>query len=181
MEFKVLRGQRFINWLEEDSTYNQLDTNIRRGFPDTNKRQNATGPVSITKLEYIPYEDGQLRAQAEAVSQGNRYQPVIMFRDVQYEPENLPTNVTLRAANGQEFHIQPIPLAQVNVRVRCTCLDFYFRFSSYNSSDNSLAGAAPQPYLAKGERPPANPQQVPGVCKHIIKVVDRLKQSGVVT
>lgn len=180
MELKVLRGQRLLQWLEEDSTYNQLDTNIRRGFPNTTKRQNATGPVAINRLEYIPYEDGQLRVQAQAASGGNQYEPIIMFRDVQFEPENLPTNVTFRATNGQEYHIQSIPLAQSNVRVRCTCLDFYYRFSSWNASDNSLAGAAPQPYLPKGERPPANPQQVPGVCKHVIKVVDRLRQSRIV-
>jgi hypothetical protein len=182
---KVLRGQRLLNQLEqleEESTYQDLETDIRRGFPNTRKRQNATGPVSITRVEYIPYvNDGVLRAQAVAMSGGNRYQPIIQFREVQYEQENQPTNTTFRAVDNVEYHIQPISLAGSNVKVRCNCLDFYWRFSPYNAGDASLVGSPRPPYNATGQRPPANPTETPGVCKHLIKLVQNLRTARVVT
>jgi hypothetical protein len=182
MEFMILRGQRFLDWLEEDSTYAQLDTNIRQGFPNTKKRQYATGPVAINRMEYVPYlENGELHVNARAVSSGNQYEPTVAFRNVTFEPQDSAQNTTFRGADNNEYHIQPIPLNGSNVRVRCNCLDFYYRFASWNAGDNSLAGQAPPPYIAKGVRPPANPSKVPGVCKHVIKVVDRLKQARIVT
>lgn len=182
MEFKVIRGQHFLDWLEEDSTYQQLDTNIRRGFPTTRKRQNATGPVAINRMEYVPYlENGELHVNSQAVSSGNQYQPIVAFRNVVFEPENSPQNTTFRGADNNEYHIQPIALNGSNVRVRCNCLDFYYRFAAWNAGDNSLAGRPAPPYNATGARPPANPTKVPGVCKHVIKVVDKLKQGRIVT
>ena len=179
---KVIRGQRLLDWLEEDSTYQQLDTNIQRGFPDTKKRQHVTSAVAINRIEYIPYiENGELHVQAVAVSSGNQYQPTVAFRNVTFEPEDQPTNTTFRAVDNNEYHIQSIPLNVSNVRVRCNCLDFYYRFAAWNAGDNSLAGRPATPYRATGQRPPVNPLKVPGVCKHVIKVIERLKQGRFVT
>lgn len=184
-DYKVLRGQRLFDQLEqieEDSTYNQLHGNIVRGFPGTRKRQHATGPVHIVTMEYLPYvNDNVLRVNTVAKSSGNTYQPVILFRNVRYEPEDLTTNITFRATDNQEYHIQTIRLPGSNVRVRCGCLDFYYRFGAWNHGDNSLEGPPPPPYHATGNRPPANPTQVPGVCKHLIKVVQQLRQGRIVT
>lgn len=182
MEFKVLRGQRLLTQLDEDSTYRDLENDIRRGFPDTRKRQHATGPVGILKLSYVPYvQDGVLRVEAVANSSGNKYNPIIQFREVQFQEEDLPNNTTFRAADNNEYHIQPIQLAGSNVKVRCNCLDFYWRFSPTNAGDASLYGEPRPPYNAQGNRPPANPANVPGVCKHVIKLVDRLRQARVVS
>lgn len=186
MDFKVLRGQRLINQLEEleeDSTYSQLYTGILRGFPATDKRQHATGPVHIRQVVYIPYLDNNaLRCDAEVTSGPNKYSPAILFRQVEFQDENLSSNTTFRAADNNEYHIIPISLAGSNVRVRCNCLDFYYRFSPWNYSNGSLAGEPPPPYQDRDpNRGPANPTRTPGVCKHIIKLVDRLKQARIVT
>lgn len=180
---EVIRGQRLIEWmdLEEDSTYQQLDTNIRRAWPETRGRQNATGPVAINQLEYIPYiQNGELHVNAVAVSSGNQYQPTVAFRNVQFQEQD-GSAITFRAADNNEYHITPIQLSGSNVRVRCTCLDFYYRFAAWNAGDNSLAGRPAPPYNATGQRPPVNPTRTPGVCKHIIKVVERLRQARIVT
>lgn len=168
--------------LDEESTYQDLETGVQRGFPDTRKRQKATGPVSITQLSYLPYVgDGVLRVESIAMSGGNKYQPIIQFRGVEFQQEDLPTNATVKAADNNEYHIQPIPLAGSNVKVHCNCLDFYWRFSPYNAGDESLVGKPRPPYNAQGNRPPANPSETPGVCKHLIKLVEKLKQGRVVT
>ncbi len=185
MDLKVLRGQRILEQLlrlEEDSTYNQLHGNIVRGFPNTRKRQHATGPVHIVNMEYLPYVNNNvLRINTEATSSGNRYQPIIVFGNVTFEPEDLPSNTTIRASDNNEYHIQTIPLAGANVKVRCNCLDFHHRFGAFNHGDNSLEGPPPPPHQSTTNRPPANPTRVPGVCKHLIKVIQQLRTGRIVT
>lgn len=183
MKLRVLRGQRIENQLDEDSTYNQLYTGIVRGFPQTDKRQNATGSVMVRKVSYVPYtNDGVLRVESEVQSGPNKYQPVIQFRNVEFQEENLPSNTTFTAADGQEYNVTPIGLAKSTVKVSCGCLDFYHRFGTQNYSDGSLEGNPPPPYQDRDpDRGPANPTQTPGVCKHLIKLVNQLKQAKVVT
>lgn len=185
MDLKVLRGQKLLDQLdqlEEDSTYNQLHGNIVRGFPGTRKRQHTTGSVHIVTMEYLPYvNNGALRVDTVAKSSGNTYQPTVVFRDVMFQDEDLPTNTTFRATDNNEYHIQTIRLAGSNVRVRCNCLDFHYRFGAWNHGDSSLEGPPPPTHRPTSDRPPVNPTRVPGVCKHIIKVVQQLRQGRVVT
>lgn len=182
MDILVIHGRRLAALLNEESTYSDLYRGIERSFPNTKKRQYATGPISVLKTEYLPFvNDNSLRVNTLVNSSGNRYQPVIMFRNVTFQDENLPTNTTFTAVDGNEYNIQSIPLSGSVVRVHCNCLDFYWRFASWNYSDGSLEGDPPPPYNATGQRPPVNPEQTPGVCKHIIKVVGQLKTARIVT
>jgi hypothetical protein len=54
-------------------------------------------------------------------------------------------------------------------------MDFYWRFAMYNDKDDSLLGKPPAPYVKKTDREPQNPKQVPGVCKHITALADKLR------
>jgi hypothetical protein len=183
MDLKVLRGQRIQNQLDEDSTYNQLYTGIVQGFPGTQKRQNATGSVIVRRVSYVPYiNDSVLRVESIVNSGPNKYEPVIMFRGVEFKDTAVGNAVTIRAADGQEYNITPISLAGSRLKVRCGCLDFYHRFSTQNFADGSLEGNPPPPYQDRDpNRGPANPTQTPGVCKHLIKLVQEMKKSGIVT
>lgn len=188
-DYMFIRGARISKQLEdfltEESTYNELERNTL-SMPGNN-RANATNSVQIRSLELIPY-DGALgvNASVNSVNSGNTYQPQMMFLDVEYinteDPniENDPRTVTFQAADGHDYTIMPISLARNNVKVRCTCLDFRWRFAIYNDKDNSLLGGGPGLYQKKSQRQPGNPQQVPGVCKHILKLVAELKANGVV-
>lgn len=182
---EILRGQRLLNQLEqleEDSSYTDLYRGITTAFPNTQRRHNATGPVQIVRLEYVPFTgSNNLRIDGQARSGGNTYNPHIMFREVEFQEEDLPTNATIKAVDNQEYHIAPINLANVNVRVKCDCLDFYWRFAAWNSRDDSLIGNPPPPYTPTGNRPPVNPTQTPGVCKHLIKLIQELRTARVVT
>jgi hypothetical protein len=182
-EYKLLRGQRILAQLNEDSTYPGLYREIQRGFPDTNARQNKTGEVAVTNLQYLPFaRNNVLQVNATVRSNQHVYTPVIQFLGVTFEPEDTEMNVTFTGKDGQEHNVQPIDLTQSTVKVRCNCLDFFYRFATWNFNDNSLYGKKPPMYrrVPGSNRPPANPAKVPGVCKHVIKTVETLRQYGFV-
>lgn len=181
MIYRFVRGVRVIQQLNEVSTVDNFQDNIERGFPNTRKRQHATGDVTIQTVEFIPYIGTKMLHVKSTCSStsGNRYNQVIQFTRVNFEPDDTDTNATFKATNGQDYHVQPINLADHNVKVRCNCMDFYWRFASYDAADRSLVGKGPAPYVRKTDnRPPANPMHVPGFCKHLIKLTQHLQGIG---
>lgn len=180
----LVRGARILQKLEqlEETTYAELRRDTDRFTPPTTKRQYATGPIHIVKMELVPYvntTDLLVKAQANSAGSGKRYNPEVLFLDVVYEDADQPDNVTFTGADGNEYNIEPINLKTSACKVRCTCLDFYYRFANQNAGSDALYGPPPPPYRRKTEnRPPANPGNTPGLCKHIIKTVDELVRSG---
>jgi hypothetical protein len=185
-EYKIIRGKRIVDQLEteivtEQSSYADLERNIQNFTPVTTKRQHATDPVRITQIFYLPFLGTKnLNVEALAASDGTNYTPKLIFNQVVFEDEDTPNNITFTGKDGNEYNMQPINLAQNTVRVRCDCLDFYWRFAAFNAKDKSLIGTAPKPYQRVSNRGPVNPQQVPGVCKHLIQTVKALKEAGMV-
>jgi hypothetical protein len=188
--YMFIRGARVAKQLDEflaeESTFADLERNT--GTMPGDNRANATNSVQIRSLELVPYEGALgVNSTVNSINSGNTYQPQIMFLNVNYvnvednqEVENDPRLVTFQAVDGKDYTIEPIHLSRNNVKVRCTCLDFRWRFAIYNDRDNSLYGGGPGLYQNKTERQPNNPQQVPGVCKHILKLAAELKINGVV-
>ncbi len=167
----------------QESSLQSLETNIKRGFPNTKKRQYATGTVQIPNMKMTPYVPSQaLLVDAQATNEGRRNNPQIFFRGIVFEPEETQTNVTFTGSDNQEYNIvQAVPINIENVQVRCTCLDFHYRFAQQNARDGSLYGPAPPKYKRKTEtRPPANPMKVPGMCKHLLKLEEELQKTGIV-
>jgi hypothetical protein len=69
-----------------------------------------------------------------------------------------------------------IPL-KTEIRVKCTCSDFFYTFAWYNADHKVLIGRRPPKYkrylgLTSKEKedivPVRNPRRLPGVCKHIL-------------
>jgi hypothetical protein len=181
-EYKLIRGARILQQLNEDSSEDQLDTNIRTAWPNTKKRQNATGEVVINNIQYIPYIGTKfLHVKSTSLSNGHTYNQALQFMRVVFDTADTEENVTANATDGTEFHCQPIDLVNHNCKVRCNCLDFHYRFSWHNKNDNSLVGRAPLPYRRKTtNRPSVNPTAIPGLCKHLLKLVEILQGSGLV-
>lgn len=183
-QLMFLRGARILQQLAElyeDSTVPDLEQNIQQAFPTTKKRQHATGEVTIQNVQYLPYVGTKfLHVKSSSQSGGHAYEQKMQFTQVQFEPADSPNNVTVKAMTGQDAHMKPISLSSHNCKVKCTCLDFYYRFATHNAGDNSLVGRAPPPYQKKTNRPPVNPGQVPGMCKHLLKLVQELQQAGLV-
>lgn len=182
--YQVIRGERILQQqqLLEVSSVDDLESNIVRAFPTTRKRQHATGEVTISNVQFIPYV-GMKMLHVKSVSSsvnGSRYQQALQFVRVDFENEDTDTNVTFTATDGEDYHVLPVKLSGNYVKVRCNCLDFHYRFASYNSQDKSLVGRPPPPYQRKTNRPPVNPDQVPGMCKHLLKLVSQLQGQGLV-
>lgn len=155
---------------------NNLVASTIGGFPDTKKRQNVTNTVAVSNIQFIPYEQSRtLQINARVNSSGHTYQTTMMFSDVQYEPNDTPDVTSFKGMDNQDHHIYSVSAVLNDAQVRCTCLDFYYRFADQDYQSGSLFGAAPPPYRRKTTtRPPANPTDAIGMCKHLIKMSDKL-------
>jgi len=184
--FKFIRGARLLQWTNqsiEEATLHDLERDTVFGFPNTTKRQHATDPIHITQMSLTPARPtGDLICDATAQSGAKTYDPKILFLEVQYEDEDSQSNVTFTASDGDTYNMMPISLSKSNVKVTCNCLDFRWRFSVFNDNRDALYGKPPPPYQRKTEtRPPANPNGTMGICKHLIKTVEALRQAGLIT
>lgn len=183
-QYRFIRGARILQQLNEESTYNDLVTNITTSFPTTRKRQHATNEVNIQHIDIVPYL-GTKMMHVRAISNGStgqQYQQAIQFLNVVFNQTKTPENVEFIASDGKTYYVMPVDLNNHNVKVRCNCLDFYHRFAHWNHADRSIVGRAPVPYQRKTTtRPEVNPDHVPGMCKHLLKVVQDLQRRGIVT
>lgn len=63
------------------------------------------------------------------------------------------------------------------VRVYCACPDFYFTFAYPDYNKQCYYGKKPKPYkhvMPPSGYPPKNPNNIPGLCKHILNMVNLL-------
>jgi len=208
LKLEVIRGKRINDQLEEilteHSTVQNLDQNIQGFLPSTAKRQYATQPLTVSQMIFLPYvgtknlnitavvhsppKTKQNNAPAVTPEEKEKekakdYDTIVIFNDVIYEGESTDTNISFVAKDGKEYHMQPIELTKNTARVNCNCLDFFYRFKSYNAADTSLAGRAPPAYkkVPGSTRGPSNIKRVPGVCKHLLQTVEALRQAKMVT
>ena len=66
------------------------------------------------------------------------------------------------------------------VQLRCSCPDHYFMWVAWNKENKILLGKAPPRYVRKTTTyPERNPGKIPGICKHLIGLFDRLKKDKV--
>ncbi|KKM68314.1 hypothetical protein LCGC14_1462130 [marine sediment metagenome] len=187
-KFKLIRGARILQQIEEEnalserSSYQDLERRTITAFPRTRKRQHATHPVQIVRTDFTPYIGTRnllVRGQAKSGTYNNVfYKPMLFFNEIKFEDEDTPQNVSFKVSGNEDYHMQPIDLSDNIVRVRCDCLDFYFRFSPWDFSNDDLFGPKPKPYVRKTNNyPPVNPTRSPGICKHIMKLVLTLRDA----
>ena len=155
---------------------------------NTKKRQFSTQPLTGTEIKITPYKGTKSLLMRTIINSdsGKQYQTSIMFTRVKYvddiEDVDDPNSIVeFMASDGEEYAIERIDLKKNDVKVRCECLDFRWRFADYNASKKALYGRKPPPYVPKGNRPPVNPNHVPGVCKHLIKSFEIMMESGLTT
>lgn len=163
----------------------QLATNIERGFPRTRARQHRTNMVNVIKTEFFPYPQ-QFALLVKAVVRGEErnYNSRMLFRDVEYLDADSDLVVSFKATNGQDYHIVPVFRDLHGVELSCTCMDYAWRFWMQNYQKDTQFGQGPGPYRRKTPPPPegrpyANPMEVTGMCKHLIKLSDELQKTGI--
>jgi hypothetical protein len=150
-----------------ESSLNTLYQSAVDAFPNTRKRQFAVGEIEIENVRAVPYLGMRtLFVQSGARNQDRHYSPVILFRDVNYN-EN---GEIIIEYQGDEYRFDRLSLNNNDVLIRCNCPDFYWRFTHYNHLDHSLYGRDRAFYQNQGG-PPANPQEMPGMCKHLLALI----------
>jgi hypothetical protein len=78
------------------------------------------------------------------------------------------------------IYLQKISPTTHIAKYRCDCQDYRWRFAYYNDAKaDALYGVKPPPYKKKTQRPPVNPQGIPGACKHLMNVFIALKQGRI--
>lgn len=170
-----------------EANLNQLQTNIERGFPKTRARQHRVNMVNVTKVEYFPYPmQNALLISAQVRGEERTYNSRMLFRDVEFLDADTETDVTFKATNNEEYHIMPLSRRLHDVELSCTCMDYSWRFWMQNYQQDTQFGKGPSPYRRKTPPPPqgrpyANPMEVTGMCKHLIKLADNLEQIGILT
>lgn len=163
-----------------ESSLSDLFNSAVAAFPGTRRRQYATGTVQIENLSWSPFLGMRtlfVRCEADnREDNGGQYKPVILFKNVRYSRESGRGRVELES-DGKVYYADP--LDENDVLVRCQCGDFFWRFHHYNHLDKSLYGTKRKPYEAVADRGPINPSESEGMCKHLMKLMEVLRESGI--
>lgn len=168
MEFRV--------WVE--SSLSDLYQSAVEAFPHTTKRQYAVDPVEVKSISWLPYLGMRtLLCRALIESNGREYNSLVLFRGVNFFPNRHPELIEITDQDGQHHFVERMFNDINNVNVRCNCPDFRWRFRYYDHLDHSLYGNKGARYQSQGG-PPANPKELPGMCKHLMKVMQNLNDAG---
>ena len=148
------------------------------GFPTPRKQ--SSGRVQVVNKFYVAApRNNAVGVRATTRSNANKYDTRMFFDGVEYlDSEEADANAfSFQTQDGQDFIIIPVGYTSTDVRVSCSCLDFYYRFSVWNQRDGSLFGRPPEPYVNKTDnREPVNPNKIAGLCKHLIALTDDLRR-----
>ncbi len=174
---------RFHEWLTrlDEISLDDLYQSTVAAFPRTKKRQHATGPVQIVELAWTPYLGVKtlfIKGTAESGESGKVYHPLVLFKNVRYHERVVRGRVEIVANDGRNYVLEKLSYSENGVLLRCDCSDFKWRFNYYDHLDKSLYGSKKRRYESKEGGPPANPKEMPGMCKHLIKLVQSLDQAG---
>ena len=169
------------NTILVETSLNVLYNNTVNGFDSD--RASAANRVQVLNKDFVASPDqGVLLCKARTRSSAKQYETRIAFSGIEYQgdEEQGGQTTTFQTPDGQEYTIVPAQYANTDVQVSCSCLDFYYLFAAWNSKDGSLQGNPPPAYVPKTDREPRNPQQLPGMCKHLIALSDDLRQQRIV-
>lgn len=160
-----------------ESSLSELYSNTINNF-DT-PREKKSNRVQVNRTLFIPSPNNAiLGVEATTRSLDKAYLTKIYFEDVEYTDDE-GDSVVITAQDGQEYRIKQLDYVNTQVEVSCSCLDFHYRFAVWNHGDGSLYGNPPDPYVKQTDREPVNPNEVPGLCKHLMALVDELRRDNI--
>ena len=165
--------------LLKEASFGSLLSDTKAGFPKTKKRHRIASRVRVNDVQFVVYAKNnkiKVTATCKSMEHGSlSYSQVIVIENVEF----VKSGTLITDTSGKQYSIKPV--THKDIKVRCNCQDFLKRFSKFNDRDGSLVGV-PDNYIPKpgSNRPPANPNEVPGLCKHLIKVIRELKKLGIV-
>lgn len=173
----------FHNYMAfNESNLNDLFLATVRAFPKTTKRQHAIDTINITEVRWTPFRGVKtlfVKGLAQNTENGKEYNPMILFKGMNYH--NAKENnawIEITGSDGKNYIFEQIN-DKNEVLVRCNCSDFQWRFNYFDHLDSSLYGRVRRKYEALARPGSSNPLELPGMCKHLIKLVRTLGNSGI--
>ena len=155
-----------------------LNNNVSRDFGT--ERTTRSNSVNVVNYDIIPsVGEKTLLVKARVRGETNNYQTQIRFTNVKFASAAAAGYAQVKAVDGQDYFVKQFTASQTQAKVKCNCLDFYWRFATWNHGKKSLEGDPPPPYIKKTNSAPVNPNKVAGSCKHIMKLVAFLKTEQV--
>ena len=171
----------FGHWLATESTNAELYQSTVDAFPRTRFRQHATDPIKIVRLEWVPYLGVKtlfISSLAQNTDKGTQYRPMVLFKGVKYGQPGKGL-VEIVASDEKQYAFERLSHDGNDVMVRCDCPDFRWRFNYYDWVDRSLYGNKRKKYDGSGG-PPANPSEMPGMCKHLMVLFKTIEEAGAI-
>lgn len=166
-----------MNWNE--STLSDLYMSTLQAFANTKYRQHSIDPVEIKSISWIPYLGMRTLFCKTLIESNNKeYNVIVLFKNVVVFEEKKPNTYQILSEN-KKYYVQQMFNEINDVNVRCSCDDFKWRFKYYNFIDHSLYGNKGKQYTPISNMPNANPQKSPGICKHIMKLMQNLNDTGI--
>jgi len=165
-----------------ETTLHELYLSTIDAFPDTSKRQHSTNEIVITQLEWIPFiamKTLRVKGLAQNKGNGHEYNPIILFKQVEYYDRVGRGIIEIADNIGKTYFLEKLKENETQVLVRCNCNDFYWRGVHFNKLDKSLLGRDRKKYEAKYNPGSANPEEMPILCKHLMKLSKTLSGSGI--
>ncbi len=150
---------------------------LRSSVAQLTAQQGEPRPVSIVSLIPVLHTK-TLTVKAEA--RGTKVYPlVVTFYNVDYSLERDPEHpLVVRPRIGEPFFMRPASEVENPVQVRCQCPFFRFVWAEWDKKNKALSGPVFPAYIRKtsrAARPEVNPTHVPGVCKHLIGIFNKLR------
>lgn len=150
-------------------------------------RDRADAASSNVRLEQSRYAAGTktLMITASVTSEsksGSKYTNVIVFQGVEASQRQRGKFVLPFDVSGQRWYIEKPKAGSHDVRVRCACVDYTQTWAFWNKESKALFGSKYPPYNHKTNNAnlERNKKHEAGLCKHLLAVVQQLRDTGVV-
>lgn len=167
-----------MNLLE--TSLKELYKNSIIAFPFAQKRQYATDTVTIEHLDWLPFSGVKtLFVKATIKNEGRKHESIILFKNVKYAESLNKNTIPIMTSTGKKIFVEQISNDQ-DVLVRCSCKDFYWRFMHFDKQDKSLYGRNRKKYEAIFNPGSSNPEKLPGICKHLMKMSKVLSEAKLI-
>lgn len=155
-----------------ESNHMQLYQSSVKAFPGTKARQNLVETILVKNIKYVPFVGMKtlyITAEAHNLINNNNYKPMILVKNVVY---NQNSHIVIKDEANKNYFIEN--LKQNDIKIRCNCPDLRYRFCYYDWLDYSLYSKVCPKYEANGRGKPANPKEMPGMCKHLMALFNQI-------
>jgi len=142
------------------------------------KKVNPPRPSKVRRMLPIP-RNRAIIVQGE--SYGTKmYQLTLTFYKVDFsleEDAKHPLSVSL--GDGQYVWSEQLLVRKHPVQIRCSCPDFRWTWGHWDHIVSALSGPDWPAYVRKTNRGPRNPLKVPGLCKHVVGLMEVMQKQRI--